>query len=150
MYLFTIVPLSWMHSAIKTEATLLNQITTQSSVLKWLWLCSGVCCGGTGETGGWEILAGDCEWFPRILPPPYQRWSDEMGKTAVQISSNYCLDAGFKCISKVIELKLQLSFSCEQLGPEKGVIHLATAAVLNAVWDLWARAEGKVRAGVLN
>uniref|UniRef100_A0A671VNN9 Mitochondrial enolase superfamily member 1 n=1 Tax=Sparus aurata TaxID=8175 RepID=A0A671VNN9_SPAAU len=27
------------------------------------------------------------------------------------------------------------------LGPEKGVIHLATAAVLNAVWDLWARAE---------
>ncbi|XP_008306481.1 mitochondrial enolase superfamily member 1 isoform X1 [Cynoglossus semilaevis] len=29
------------------------------------------------------------------------------------------------------------------LGPEKGVIHVATAAVLNAVWDLWARAEGK-------
>ncbi|TMS08964.1 Mitochondrial enolase superfamily member 1 [Larimichthys crocea] len=29
------------------------------------------------------------------------------------------------------------------LGPEKGVIHFATAAVLNAVWDLWARAEGK-------
>ncbi|KAG7525927.1 Mitochondrial enolase superfamily member 1 [Solea senegalensis] len=29
------------------------------------------------------------------------------------------------------------------LGPEKGVIQLATAAVLNAVWDLWARAEGK-------
>ncbi|KAG9348006.1 hypothetical protein JZ751_004025 [Albula glossodonta] len=30
------------------------------------------------------------------------------------------------------------------LGPEKGVIQLASAAVLNAVWDLWARAEGKV------
>uniref|UniRef100_A0A1A7X9R1 Mitochondrial enolase superfamily member 1 n=2 Tax=Iconisemion striatum TaxID=60296 RepID=A0A1A7X9R1_9TELE len=29
------------------------------------------------------------------------------------------------------------------LGPEKGVIHLATAAVLNAVWDLWARTESK-------
>jgi len=29
------------------------------------------------------------------------------------------------------------------LGPEKGVVHLATAAVINAVWDLWARAEGK-------
>ena len=27
------------------------------------------------------------------------------------------------------------------LGPEKGVIHLATAALVNAVWDLWARAE---------
>ena len=27
------------------------------------------------------------------------------------------------------------------IGPEKGVIHLATAAVVNAVWDLWAKAE---------
>src|SRR3954471_16436843 len=27
------------------------------------------------------------------------------------------------------------------IGPEKGVIHLATAALVNAVWDLWARAE---------
>jgi L-fuconate dehydratase len=26
------------------------------------------------------------------------------------------------------------------LGPEKGVVHLATAAVINALWDLWARA----------
>ena len=29
------------------------------------------------------------------------------------------------------------------VGPEKGVIHLATAAIVNAVWDLWARVEGK-------
>lgn len=29
------------------------------------------------------------------------------------------------------------------IGPEKGVIHLATAAVVNAVWDLWAKTEGK-------
>src|ERR1019366_7268342 len=29
------------------------------------------------------------------------------------------------------------------LGPEKGVIHLATGAVVNAVWDLWAKSEGK-------
>ncbi|XP_044629498.1 mitochondrial enolase superfamily member 1 isoform X2 [Equus asinus] len=29
------------------------------------------------------------------------------------------------------------------IGPEKGVVHLATAAVLNAVWDLWAKQEGK-------
>jgi L-fuconate dehydratase len=28
------------------------------------------------------------------------------------------------------------------LGPEKGVIHLATAAVLNAVWDLFAKGRG--------
>ncbi|MBL9128435.1 MAG: hypothetical protein JNL97_12350, partial [Verrucomicrobiales bacterium] len=29
------------------------------------------------------------------------------------------------------------------LGPDKGVIHLAAAAAINAVWDLWAKAEGK-------
>ena len=29
------------------------------------------------------------------------------------------------------------------LGPEKGVIHLALAAIVNAVWDLYAKAEGK-------
>lgn len=29
------------------------------------------------------------------------------------------------------------------VGPEKGVIHLATAAIVNAVWDLWAKVEGK-------
>jgi L-fuconate dehydratase len=29
------------------------------------------------------------------------------------------------------------------IGPEKGVIHLATAAVVNAVWDLWAKREQK-------
>lgn len=29
------------------------------------------------------------------------------------------------------------------LGPEKGVIHLATGAIVNAVWDLYAKAEDK-------
>jgi L-fuconate dehydratase len=29
------------------------------------------------------------------------------------------------------------------LGPDKGVMHLATAAIVNAVWDLWAKSVGK-------
>jgi L-fuconate dehydratase len=29
------------------------------------------------------------------------------------------------------------------IGPDKGAMHLATAAVVNAVWDLWAKVEGK-------
>lgn len=41
----------------------------------------------------------------------------------------------------------QRELSCDTqyrwLGPEKGVVHLAAAALLNAVWDLWARVEGK-------
>lgn len=29
------------------------------------------------------------------------------------------------------------------MSPERGVLQLATNAVLNAIWDLWAKAEGK-------
>ncbi|HZL36879.1 MAG TPA: L-fuconate dehydratase [Tepidisphaeraceae bacterium] len=29
------------------------------------------------------------------------------------------------------------------IGPEKGAIHLATAAIVNAMWDLYAKIEGK-------
>ena len=29
------------------------------------------------------------------------------------------------------------------LGPEKGVTHLATAAILNSLWDLWGKIEEK-------
>lgn len=29
------------------------------------------------------------------------------------------------------------------LGPEKGVMHMAAGGVMNAAWDMWARAEGK-------
>jgi L-fuconate dehydratase len=42
-------------------------------------------------------------------------------------------------ISKLLTQDTQLRW----LGPEKGVIHLAAAALLNAVWDLHAKAEGK-------
>ena len=29
------------------------------------------------------------------------------------------------------------------IGPEKGAIHLATGAVVNALWDVWAKLEHK-------
>lgn len=29
------------------------------------------------------------------------------------------------------------------LGPEKGVVHLAVGAIINALWDLWAKIEAK-------
>ena len=56
-----------------------------------------------------------------------------IGRTLADITSNF---AGF-----------WRSLACESqlrwLGPEKGVIHLALAAVVNAVWDLHAKVEGK-------
>ena len=35
-----------------------------------------------------------------------------------------------------------------KLGPEKGVVHLAVSAIINSLWDLWGRVEGKV-SGIL-
>ncbi|MBB3638419.1 L-fuconate dehydratase [Variovorax atrisoli] len=29
------------------------------------------------------------------------------------------------------------------IGPDKGAIHLATGAIVNAMWDLWAKSEGR-------
>ena len=39
--------------------------------------------------------------------------------------------------------RLQSDSQLRWLGPEKGVVHLALAAVMNAVWDLAARRAGK-------
>jgi L-fuconate dehydratase len=38
---------------------------------------------------------------------------------------------------------LALESQIRWLGPEKGVIHMALAAIVNAVWDLYAKTEGK-------
>ena len=38
---------------------------------------------------------------------------------------------------------LTLDRQLRWLGPEKGILHMATGAVLNAVWDLWAKREQK-------
>ena len=39
--------------------------------------------------------------------------------------------------------KLTADSQFRWVGPEKGVIHLAAAALVNAVWDLWARIHRK-------
>lgn len=56
-----------------------------------------------------------------------------IGKTLAEITADM---AGFW---KMITGDSQLRW----LGPEKGVIHLATGAIVNAVWDLYAKVEGK-------
>ncbi len=48
-------------------------------------------------------------------------------------------------MARPVELSRRLTGDSQLrwVGPEKGVIHLAAAAVINAVWDLWARFHGK-------
>ncbi len=56
-----------------------------------------------------------------------------IGRTLSSITEDFC------AFSRELTGDTQFRW----LGPEKGVIHLATAALINAVWDLYARAEGK-------
>ena len=55
------------------------------------------------------------------------------GRTLASITDN------FAAFSKELTGESQFRW----LGPEKGVIHLACGALINAVWDLWAKVEGK-------
>lgn len=56
-----------------------------------------------------------------------------VGKTLEEITSNFAL------FSRSLVEDTQFRW----LGPEKGVIHLAAAALVNAVWDLYAKVEQK-------
>lgn len=47
--------------------------------------------------------------------------------------------ADFRAFYRELTVDKQLRW----LGPEKGILHMATGALLNAVWDLWAKREGK-------
>lgn len=56
-----------------------------------------------------------------------------LGKTLESLTAN--MGAFWRMITGDSQLRW--------IGPEKGVIHLATAALVNAVWDLYAKSEGK-------
>src|SRR6266576_82674 len=56
-----------------------------------------------------------------------------LGRTLESLTSDF---AGFW-------LRITSDSQVRWLGPEKGAIHLATGAIVNAVWDLYARTEGK-------
>lgn len=76
-----------------------------------------------------EEIVSDFRGFYRLLANDGQmRWVSN------QISEGMCT------VRPIVT-----DFTLFQIGPEKGVIQLATAAILNAVWDMWARAESKVK-----
>jgi L-fuconate dehydratase len=47
------------------------------------------------------------------------------------------------CDMRAFWRSLTMESQLRWLGPEKGVVHLATSAIVNAVWDLYAKVEGK-------
>jgi L-fuconate dehydratase len=81
-------------------------------------------CGLTFTTGnGTEVVVAAVRALEHLV----------VGKSLEEITS------GMSVFWRSLTSEGQLRW----LGPEKGVMHLATAAVVNAVWDLWAKAEGK-------
>lgn len=70
----------------------------------------------------------------------------ELCVTAIQYLSKFVCNRTLESMTSDLHgLYLQLVGDTQfrWLGPEKGVIHLACGALLNAVWDLYAKAEGK-------
>jgi len=71
---------------------------------------------------------------------------NEICVAAVQALKHHLLDQSLESITLDFAgfwLRLISDSQVRWLGPEKGVIHLAAGALVNAVWDLYARSESK-------
>ncbi|MGC2545409.1 MAG: fuconate dehydratase, partial [Silvibacterium sp.] len=70
----------------------------------------------------------------------------ELCVEAIRYLSRFAVGRSFASITEDLGAFYRQLTSDSQfrwLGPEKGVIHLASGALLNAVWDLYARVENK-------
>jgi L-fuconate dehydratase len=70
----------------------------------------------------------------------------ELCVTALEYLSRYAVGRTLDSITSDLRgfyLQITGDTQFRWLGPEKGVIHLAAGALLNAVWDLYAKSEGK-------
>ena len=71
---------------------------------------------------------------------------NEICVAAVQALKHHVLGRTLESLTSDLAdfwLRITSDSQVRWLGPEKGVIHLATGALVNAVWDLYARSEGK-------
>ncbi len=72
---------------------------------------------------GTDLVAQALEYLSRYV----------VGRTVSSLTEDLC------AFSRLLTDDTQFRW----LGPEKGVIHLAAGALINALWDLYARVEGK-------
>ncbi|KAI7872580.1 putative mandelate racemase/muconate lactonizing enzyme [Spinellus fusiger] len=71
---------------------------------------------------------------------------NEVCCTAIEALASKFINKSLKALVTDMYTTHRMCTSDSQLrwiGPEKGAIHLATGAVINALWDLWAKAEQK-------
>ena len=70
----------------------------------------------------------------------------ELCVTAIELLAHHVVDRTIQEIAADMAgfwRSLVADSQLRWLGPEKGVVHLATAALVNAVWDLYSKFEGK-------
>lgn len=71
---------------------------------------------------------------------------NEICCTALNSIAQYAVDRSLgSIINDLAAFSKELTGDAQMrwLGPEKGVVHMAAAALINAVWDLYAKAAGK-------
>jgi L-fuconate dehydratase len=71
---------------------------------------------------------------------------NELCVAAINTLKPLILDENLECFTADMGAfwnRLTRDSQLRWVGPEKGVIHLATAALVNAVWDLYAKCEAK-------
>lgn len=96
-------------------------------------------------SAAYVILKTDAGWEGHGLTFTIGRGND-LCVEAIRQLAPYVLDQSLEDITSNFGEywhKIVRDSQLRWLGPEKGVIHLATGALINAIWDLYARVEGK-------
>ena len=91
------------------------------------------------------ILSTDSELKGHGLAFTLGRGTELVAEAMAYLSRNLCGRTLSSITRDLNAFYLELSGDTQfrWLGPEKGVIHLACGALINAVWDLYAKSEGK-------
>jgi hypothetical protein len=141
----------------RVESTLLNSpdIARQDRLRRHergLRLLGGILHPGDGFAALWPRHGR----ASRVLPP--RREFDHCPQTFTIGRGNEIVCAAILCLAQRVEGRsleslvenwgetwryLVSDSQLRWIGPEKGVIHLALGALVNAIWDLWAKAVGK-------
>lgn len=108
--------------------------------------CSGTALEGHGLTftigKGTEIVCAACESFAKIITNVSLDSIVKDFRGLKFLFKNFLVNT---CTQSFFKKGFLRSLTCHSqlrwLGPEKGVTHIATGAIINAIWDLLAKIE---------
>jgi len=114
---------------------------------------------------GTDSMHSNCDYSCAYVQLSYRNTNDKNDSSCTGIGIVFTLGKGTEVVVTAIESlkhiilnqslqdiidnfaqiwrKLTSDPQMRWLGPEKGVYHLATAGIVNSIWDLWAKLEKK-------